>query len=356
MKKIWVWLLLQCIACGLVSAEFSQPMLLTEITAGYRRDNFEWKIKTPERDGCDLADDRHHHDNEHQHERKHKREKEHTLFEQNWTSLQIFEVTGRASLATCNNYYVRVNGGWGKIFQGEQRSSAWERLPLHHEYRHERCETSRIKGDANHGHVIDFDGGVGYQFTSNGSLCVATPLVGWSYHSQNFKGSDNKQVINRLDSPPIYGEINNLNIHYQPKWFGPWIGADFLVSVDTPCNKLFGSIEYHWVQFHAKGKWHLDPQFATDFSQNGHGRGLVAYLGFTHRIACGWNVGIIGYYRNWQVNNGKHKTSSVYVDPEYEDVNFGTMPVVPLKSHSDIQKARWNSWSVAISLDYMLYD
>ena len=256
-------------------AEFRQPIFDTEIAGGYRHDNFHWTIQ---RQG----------------------NRDRKLFKMTFHEMQIYGGSARVSYATCNNYYMRVSGDWGYIYQGNARASRYRGTGSSSSSSSsgsgssDDFQISKITGKANNGHVMDLSGGIGYQFTSNGSRCILTPMVGWAYHEQHFHIRKATQRVNFGDPFNIVGPLGNLHAGYKPRWYGPWAGMDFLLSVDVPCLIVFGSFEYEWPQYRAKGNWNFDDFFVDRYKHKAHGRGYTATLGFNYRLGCGWYVGVVG--------------------------------------------------------------
>lgn len=342
MGKYWTLVIIGMINIGLLNAEFNRPVTSLDLWTGYRRDNFHWGINHDiELDGktssCSSSESSSSSDSCFE---------DCTLYRAYWKNLQIYELGARGSYTGCNNYYIRVNGNYGWIYDGRNRLSANTSSSRPGD------ETSRIKGDCNRGHVADIQGGVGYSFTSNWRRCIVTPIVGWSYNEMSLFLQNPKQTINYSDAPPLLGNIPNLSYRYKPRWYGFWAGADVLVSVETPCVLLFGSFEYHWAQYHAKGRWNFMDRFVDTYSHRSNGKGFVGYLGFNYRLCRSWYVGIQGAYRNLQFQKGKHKTLRLVNDLANPDMAFGTMPEIPLGTHTHIRRIRWSSWSVSLTLTY----
>ncbi len=335
MRAFLMILAIGLIGTSYLKAEFIQPIFDAELAVGYRRDNFKWSFKHPEVlvDGEGVQ-----------------RVPKLPLFEMFFENMQIYEISSQVSYGTCNNYYVRANADWGQIYKGKGRTSSFTNINEPEE------ETSRITGKVNNGHVMDFTGGVGYQFTSNGQRCIVSPIIGWSYNEQHFIFSGGDQIIDRVDTPRLLGSIPGLNAKYTPRWYGFWFGTDFLASLEVPCLLIFGSVEYHLDQFRASGNWNYSNLFSNSFKQKGHGHGVVGYFGFNYRIACHWYLGVVGYYRNFQMTKGKNRhvsSQNTLMNPRQ---GFGTMPVAHDHKHASMKRAKWNSWSIALAVDYRFYD
>lgn len=318
-----------------IGAEIYRPISCAELAVGYRHDNFSWTMN--DIDSVEGND-----------------------WKMRLDEVQMVEVTGRYSYTSCQNYAFRINGGYAQIFKGNMRATGFEEnffnLNDHDDEHDDELEYSRITADCNKGEVSDWEAGIGYSFTDNDSRWVFTPLFGWSLHYQNFKLKNPKQIINTVDDPTLLGDIPNFSGYYRPRWYGPWMGMDMIVEVDIPCVVLFGSIEWHWVQFHAKGKWDYNDQYVNKYVQSGHGNGIVATLGLNYKIAPQWYFGVVGGYKNFRGDHKGRQRSNYFVNnlPNPDQV-FGTMPAVPSPENTDTKPIKWNSWSIAASLDFRFW-
>ena len=363
MRNVWISLGLALGFASYAGAEFAQPAFNGEITGGYRKDNFSWSMS-----GTHNSPEE--------------------LWEMDWNDLEILESTARFSYTSCNNYTTRINGGYGIIRSGQCKARANAKHKHFHRVGEDSSSSSssssrnrggaiddpafntldntgrplrdhhglysRINGDAKNGHVIDVQGGFGYQVTSNGRRFVATPMVGYAFRELRLDLRKAKQLVNRIDVPIVLGDIPDLNFRYKPRVQGFWVGLDFEVMVEVPCVILFGSVEYHWDQYRATGNWRLGDQFSTSFKDKTSGTGMIAYLGANYRLGSGWYIGVIGYYRNWHGERGKHSTKSTTNTLANPNQVFGTIPVTGSGTH--LNRIKWNSWSAAITLTYRIWD
>lgn len=355
MQKVWVWLATTFLGFGALGAEFSQPMFNADVAVGYRHDNFAWNMSGL----CDNPRDH---------------------WKMNWKGLEMVETTAQLSYVSCNNYYTRINGGWADILSGQasaagrrrdhsssdsssssnggggssSSSSAWSCGSS------SNCNCpdiySRIKGNGNRGNAVQFQGAVGYQFTSNWRRVVVTPVIGYGFNNLHLEMHDATQVVNRRDDPRLLGPIPGLKVNYRPRIRGPFVGFDFLALVEVPCVILFGTAEYHWDQFYARGTWNLQDEFVLKYKQRASGHGIYVNLGFNYRFCPGWYIGAVGAYRNWVGHRGKHSTQSIFNNLESPHMAFGTMPVVPIHRSTKMHNISWNSWSASLSLAFRWYD
>ena len=359
MRIFWASLAVGILALGSLRAEFNHPIFCGEIASGYRQDSLTWgfhrqegssssstksKINTTGTNLSSIFNGSVSSSNDD------------LLFHQDWKTIRIAETTCNFSYTTCNNYYARINGGYGHIMHGEVNSKAFTNLLDPQEL------TAKIHADGRYGEVMDYEGCVGYQFTSNGRRVVATPVIGYSWHSQCLKMKHATQEYNALDIPARVGKIDRLNFSYKPHWYGMFAGLDFMVMVENPCFVVYGFCEWHWSdKYRAKGKWHLRDHvfhdaFDAHFEDHAIGHGLYGSLGINYRIGCGWYLGIVGYYRHFQAHHGRHDMKKLFSDIPTSRQNFGTIPVLGSDTQTHLQRVNWVSWSAAISVDYRYYD
>lgn len=323
-------------------AEFWNPMFNAELTMGYRTDNFSWSMS-----GLHDTPDQ--------------------LWTMYWKGLQIYEITTQLSYTSCNNYYIRGNGGYGKIYCGHvtARGMLQDRRGTSvtsssssssSDSRSDHNVFSRIHGDADHGHVWDGKGAVGYQWMSNYRRVVVTPVIGYAYHALSLELHNARQVVNTIDFPILLGKIPNLHSTYKPKIQGPFVGFDFIAIVEMPCVLLFGTFEFEWDEYKARGHWNLNDQFVHSWRDRTRGKGIYVNLGFNYRMGCNWYLGVIGTYRNWHGREGRHVSTSLKNTLEEPDQIFGTMPGFPPRENINVKRIQWSSWSVAATLDFRFWD
>lgn len=361
MRKFWTWITLGLIGAASLQAEFTQPICNYEIAGGYRHDNFEWNFAG----GGNSPD---------------------VLWKMKWSDVQLYEVYANVNYATCSNYYIRFSGDAGRIWGGHNRDSGYAASG-------ERLEFSRIKAKAK-GYVYDATACVGYQWTSNWRRFVGTPVLGYSWRYQYWKSYDANQLKNnpgrllqticpddddkvcnkckrrhkhpercsvRMEDslPPVgphrVGDIPGLNVNYDPRWFGPFVGFDWIVSVEVPCLLAFGSVEWHFSeQYRANGRWNHHDRYIQNWSDTSSGHGLLLTLGLDQKICNGWFLGIRAEYRNFQAGKGRHRVDKVIdtreplPDQKRLDKLFAWMPEV----NSKFNRAKWNSYSIEFTIDW----
>jgi Protochlamydia outer membrane protein len=321
-----------------LEAEFSQPMYNFEVSTGYRHDNLRWNIAGPRK-----------------------------IPEKFWTmrfhELQFVEISSNLNYVSCNNYYFRINGDYAQLSKGESRNTAYRRPHDDNNSsgssdeeggkRHER-KAAHIKGTANRGQAYDAEACLGYQWTSTGRRFIATSVIGWGLHYQNVHMNHARQTINRLRDGKRgrLGHIHDLESRCDTRWFGPFLGFDWMSYIEVPCFLVFGKIEWYFAeQYRANGRWHYDDIYRFKFGNHSNGSGMVLGLGGNYQFVKGWFIGVKCDYRNFQAREGRHRTRDVHTSGESANPGFGVMPHV----NSKLKNASWNSYTIELTLDYRLW-
>lgn len=323
MRKILLLLALLSTYAPRAMAVFTMPMSNFEFSGGYRHDNLEWNIAGKNDDPDEL-------------------------WVQKFSDLQLWQVGGAYTYTTCNNYYIRFSGDYAQIQSGNSRAKG---------YNDNEKEYTNIKGKANSGRAYDIEACVGYTFISNGRRFIGTPVFGWAWQYQYLRMHNAEQLLNKPrrlndnDNLPVdglLGEIHGLKVKYDPRWFGPFVGLDWMVLMN-PCFVVYGRAEWHFSeQYRANGSWNLSDRELLNFSHHSNGHGLYLTLGGNYRLGNGWFVGVEGEYRNFQAGSGRHTTNKID-ETLPNDLIFGRMPYV---KKSDFNRAKWNSYSIEFTIAY----
>jgi len=242
-----------------------------DIGGGFRRDKFKWSIAGPNKTPDVLS-------------------------KLEWRDLRIALVEGSASYVSCRNYAIQVSADYGHIYHGKNIDSDF----LSDD---EEDLFSRSISKAGKGHVYDVSGAVGYRVTSTCGRFVATPLLGYSHHAQYLHIYDGHQVFDLFDG--LLGPIPGLNSRYIAHWFGPWVGITFAARVES-CAYVFGSFDWHFFLYRAKGHWNLRPDISS-FHHESTAHGWTATLGGNWEIWNNWSIGIVVTYRDFISSDGDEK-------------------------------------------------
>lgn len=293
-----------CNACGCAIASPWPSPFNMELGVGYRQDKLKWSI-------AGLFDC------------------PNVLSELTWKDLDIVEFSGSASYVSCRNYAVKVQGDYGHIYDGKNVDSDYL-------YSDRKGLYSRSINSAGRGHVWDVSGAVGYRITSAYARCIITPYAGYSYDSQYLHMYNGYQAFS-FNFNEI-GPFKGLNSRYTAHWSGPWLGADFNVQVEK-CAFIFGSFEWHWVNYRGKGCWNLRPEIGP-FYHKANGIGYLATLGGNWEICRNWGIGVMGSYRNYRTHSGRETGTLKPIDCD------------PIRFRTKFNQAKWISWTITGIVTY----
>jgi hypothetical protein len=323
--------LLSCSAAYAFWPEAADSSL--EIGVGYRQDRIEWKT----RDRCDYSDscgygngsgyDSYGYDNGDfgggfPFGRSHVK----------WKNLNIWEIEARGKYVTCDNIYLRANADYGWITSGKNHDSDHRFNFGENVYGYDdsygngydsEFEFAR-SSSRTRGHVYDARLAVGYEFKLCDCSFGIAPLIGYSWHGQHLRDRHLRQNFcfdenvnycsddySFSDYESIYGGFNDSygrnNSRYHTRWNGPFIGFDFDYRVWCDWT-LFGTYEFHWARYHARGHWFLRGDLPDGFRHRGkNAYGNIFDIGLKMDFCDCWTVSIKGEFQWWYANHGRDR-------------------------------------------------
>lgn len=241
-----------------------------------------------------------------------------------WDELRSNQLSFAICLTTCNHFYSRGNVDYGRIFHGKNSDSDYAENGRQAEY-------SRSIANAGKGELFDISEGIGYRFSWLNQRIHLAPLVGWSWHEQHLRMYDGFFII------PDISEIENLHSSYKMRWWGPWIGIDFLSRLDRGLS-LFASVEYHFALYRAKGHWNLREDFLSDFKHKANSQGWEIKTGIGYSICGNWLLTLDFSYSDWTAEKGIHRV--LVMNEEFEAV----------KLQSRLNEVQWRSAKATLSI------
>jgi hypothetical protein len=308
-KLLTTFLLTYATVAPHLEAVYSAPSFNFDLAAGYRQDHFRWRSRDPE-----VSDD---------------------LTESvTWKNLQIADFTGFATYTSCTGWYFRVNGDYGRIYDGHVKNKDY----LQSGSGDTLFEVNKANGGK--GEVFDVVGGVGYRFISNGGRLALAPLIGYIHSEQHLHIYDvtNTFILGQAPEGKIPGHST-----YKTRWYGGFAAWDMLL--DWSCDlKFFGTIQGQMGQYRGQAHWRARSDINGFINHKANYVGFTGTLGFLYRIFCNNSIGISGSYRNLWTHHGKQKTNRrVYLLDD-----FGWVINRQGEDHDFEQKfhARWRVWSV----------
>ncbi len=239
-----------------------------------------------------------------------------------WDDLRINQVTATGSFEVSNVYF-RGCGSYGRIFHGVNRDSDYLEDDRQGEF-------SRALADAGRGEVFDLSAGVGYQLSLWCDTLKLIPLLGGSWREQHLQLYNGKRVI------PVKANISGLHSSYKTRWYTFWTGID--VIADFWCHwSVFGTFEYHLLEYRGRGHWNLRTDFQSDFKHYSNGYGLVGQGGVSYYFTGNSALTLVGGCQEWRAGSGLHK------------VRFSD----GMEARTGLNEVHWHSWNVSLLWTYL---
>lgn len=273
----------RCLVVGLLlttSVALSAENSAWALGVGYREDALDWAISGPSGVPKEIS-------------------------KLTWKDLRMWQVAlyGQGDITSYLSYSAYVD--YAKIVSGKNIDSDFlEPDP--------KSVTLRSDNSAKGGECYDLSAALGCPVHAHGVKMEF--LLGYAYMAQNLVMRDGSWTINKITGEN--GPFPGLDSSYDARWYGPWVGMDFvsdpLVCLCLTDLKLWGSVAYHWVQYHAKAHWNLRPDLPDGFTQTGDGDGWRLALGAEHPICAGWmrgvTLGISGQWSWFCVHDGQDRS------------------------------------------------
>ena len=317
----------------LVLLSFPSATLLADthtdfsLMAGYRVDNLNWNISGGS-GGPNI------------------------LSELTWRDLRSYQVRGDVTGTNDVGVYVRGSASYGWVQDGENQDSdyAGDNRSL---------EFSRSINGVDGSKVMAFQGGVGYQFQLGDSdQFQVSPLIGYSYHAQNLRMTDGRQVVSNLANaqvldptisglPPV-GPFPGLHSSYDATWYGPWLGADVLWEPENR-GRFKMRLELHRPNYSATADWNLRDDFRhpVSFEHKAIGLGGVLELGWQELPSQrDWQWGVDLMIQRWHTGAG--------TDTTYLNTNYDPSCDPYCTATTRLNEVNWSSSSLNITLNRAL--
>lgn len=335
-----------------------------EIGVGYRQDRLEWKT----RNRCDYSDycgcgdytgtyfsdgyDNGNFGEGFPFGRSHVK----------WKNLNIWEIEARGKYVTCDNIYLRANADYGWITSGKNRDSDHRFFDGddYYGYGYESEFEFARSHSKTRGHVYDARIAIGYEFKLCDCSLGIAPLVGYSWHGQHLRDRHLRQHFCFDDYTDYdftygdysfsdyesfygsYGSYGRNNSRYHTRWNGPFIGFDF--DYRFWCDwTLFGTYEFHWAEYHARGHWFLRNDLCDGFrhrAKNAYGN--IFDIGVKMDFCDCWTLSVKGEFQWWYANHGRDRAR--FLEGKFCDVKTDCFVSVPLRH------IKWDSAAVIVDV------
>ncbi|MCG6908790.1 MAG: autotransporter outer membrane beta-barrel domain-containing protein [Deltaproteobacteria bacterium] len=257
------------------------------------------------------------------------------LSELTWDDLVVYELS--LGFSTLIKKRIRFKGylNYGRIVDGENQDSDYQADDRREEF-------SRSNNDAGDGSTFDVSLGAGYALQLGTEVITFIPMAGLSLHRQNLTMTDGYQTIT-WDQGPSLGPFSGLDSSYEAQWWGPWIGLDVTLDIDTGWKALpqvfpHAGVEYHWAEYYAQADWNLRDDFEhpKSFEHDARGTGVRMMVGIGTQFNENWSMEFGYAQQRWSATDG--------IDRVF--FSDGT------RAETRLNEVNWKSHSLSIAVRY----
>jgi len=323
-----------------------------------------------------------------------------------WNNLNIWQIDANFKYLTCDDIYVRgmVDYGWinNAKFDLVQYTSSASVVLSNPTLGSNGASLYTSSGNSNKqkGQVYDANLAIGYQFRLCDDTLSLTPVIGYgwngqhlnakkrrgSYSSVSYANSESSGTPVATDTTTIttdtvieaenttdvifvddstttetttassgYGSYANQSGYsngshgnkFHTRWNGVFLGldADYKFLCDWA---VFGSYEYHWATYHAKGNMETFDSglLANNFNQKSkNAYGQIFQIGLRWDFCDCWTASLVGEWKWYHANNGKNRS-----DVKGWKVEGNSDVELALYAYSPIKNVNWQSASVTLNV------
>jgi hypothetical protein len=217
-----------------------------------------------------------------------------------WSDVHSQQITIAGRVLYNRRVYLRGELNYAWVQNGRVRDSDYNSDDRTNEYSRSISQSS---GDQ----LWDLALAAGYPFLLIENRMLVAPLLGYSYHVQNYRITNGEQVITWPEGPPL-GELAGLDSTYRTRWMGPWLGYDLRYRFDTtdPPMELGLAQEVHWADYYAEANWNLrnDLDHPTSFEHEANGLGYIITCEWLVEMVAQWNLTVRFNYQHWLTDHG----------------------------------------------------
>ncbi len=285
------------------------PGFNANFSAGYRQDELDWSTRDP----LETSD---------------------PITKIKWEDLQIADFNLTLNFTSCNNWYFRANGDYGRIYSGHAVDSDYA-VDIDGGKPH---LLNKNHANAGRGDVFDVSGVGGYVFKSSGGRLAIAPVIGYTHSEQHLHLYDAKTVYDAME--PI-GPLPGVHSTYKTRWYGGVAGYDLLLNMN--CNlRFYGIIQAQMGNYRAKTHWNLRDDIDGFVQHRARFVGYYAEGGVVYNIFSNHYIGISGTYRNLWTHHGEQSMNRINYIVDRDGLYTGQ------ENYKSEQKlrVRWLSWSI----------
>lgn len=258
--------------------------------------------------------------------------------------LNIIQIGVKGDTTFCGNVYVRGSAHFGWIVDGNVKrnieiagsnSATGPSTPVNISGRDKNLIDGRF--------VFDIDAAIGYPFYLCDCTMTLTPVIGYSFDSQNLRLEDNALSLNGLPRPIEISDGCCCTSKFINRWYGPFIGIDLNYRPYEGCWQLFANLEYHI----ARATFRSHDVFSLDGKHDNHTRYKHAHgwkfdIGANYLLnACSF-IGLTFNYLDFSASKHRHHDS--FSNSDLSDIISSSGRT---KHHND-----WRSYAISLAYGY----
>jgi hypothetical protein len=223
------------------------------------------------------------------------------LSELTWSDIESVQLNASADTTFGADFRLQGMLSYGSIHNGQVQDSDY--------FGNNRTnEVSRAVADSDGDDLMDINLSFGKRFVvTDAESTTITPLVGISYHTQDFVITNGKQQIDTLGGTA--GQpLSGLNSTYETEWWSTYLG--FQIDHQGKAWDVYGRVEYHSIDFKGEADWNLRADYAhpRSFKQEADGSGPTYLIGARYQFNPNWSFSANVKWWNWDSDNGDSTT------------------------------------------------
>ena len=233
------------------------------VSQGYRRDNLKWSISAIDK-------------------------KPNILSELDYKHMDVYMTHVRAT-CTHNDFFAKLQGAYGNIYDGKSRDSDYLRD-------NRKDEFSRSRGAITGDYTFDGAFHIGKRIQVNSTFSLS-PMIGYGYYVQKIRMTHGRQSF-AFDI--FTGEkflqktkIHNLNSSYKARWQSPQAGVQANKKI-TDSLHLFAQYFFLYpLRYKANGHWNLREEPMRRFMHKDKPTksfGHMLAVGFGYSLTPNWHL------------------------------------------------------------------
>ena len=241
-----------------------------------------------------------------------------------WSDIRLVQIEGQlkiplSGISVKNPYFIRLEGGYGWIFSGDNQDSDYLSDNRQDEF-------SRSNNSADGGEALNYAVALGIDFYVRPWFTIS-PEIGYAHHELNLEMTDGNQTIDTISND--LGPFPGLDSSYDAEREGVFVGLATAFRY-SPQWRYYGSLRYSWNDdYEAVAQWNLRPDFQQpeSFRHVTNGSGYEAKLGVTYYMQSreGGQVSVTVSHKEWEGDPGIDYTffsDATYTTTRLNEVNW----------------------------------